>query len=182
MTKEEIASYILKVTGKTATDIEITADIAAFEMKTNQTALDVFPYDDDEPYYTMVNCEIDGDERGYYSEVLLFRKKPEGDEPGHLIEGLYHRPIQYRYEPDAEFYGTIQIIANADQWDALQKKAEERYHRRVAREHINFIGTDLKNLGSIMPDLGNDEEAEALRTEFRALIADTMRKTIGDRQ
>ena len=180
MTKETIAEYILQATGKTATDIEIAGDIASFEMKTNQTALDVFPYDDDEPYYTMVNCEIDGDERGCYSEVLLFQKKPAGRDPGHLIEGLYRRPIQYRDEPDAEFYGTIQIVSEEEDWSALQKAAEERYNRRVAREHINFIGTDLKNLGRIMPDLGTGKEAEALRTEFRTLIADTMRQTIGD--
>lgn len=176
---DRIVSYIETLTGNKPVELSKENNLVSFEMKTSQTALSVFPYDDDgEPYYTIVSTEIDGDERGIYSEVLLFYHAPDKDGPGHLIEGIYTRPIEYKNEPDAEFTGTILLVDDPDAWSTAFKQAEERYHRRASRETLHFIRNEMINLGRMLPLMGEGEDAQKIREDFREMIGQSLRKAM----
>ena len=153
--------------------------VFSFEIKTNQTALSVFPYDDEEPQYCLVNTEIGDNEKGWYEETLFFQKAPTAEESGFLIEGLYGRNIEYYGEPDAEFFGTYRKVQIGEDWATLLKEAAQRHDERTAQKLLYFVRNELRCLGEITHRIGSTESGMELIKQYRETMQDSMRRHLG---
>lgn len=176
----EISERIRDLSGSYPDDIEEKEDgLLHFEIKIAKTALDVFPCDEEEPWYTLVNTEINGEEKGWYEETLLFARRPYDGNPGYLIEGLYGRYIEYTHEPDAEFFGTYRQVMPAEDWDSLLEEAKSRYEERTAEKLLNYVENELRHLGELTARLSHKGSGAALRARYRDMMQYSLRRHLG---
>ena len=150
-----------------------------FSLKISKTALDVFPYDDDEPYYCLVNTEINGDEKGWYEETMLYRRRPTDETDGYLIEGLYGRNIEYRDEPDAEFVGNYRRVDQAASWEEAFATVNRLHDERTTEKLLSFVENEIRILGQLTCRLGDTERGKALRSRYRTMMQDSLRRHMG---
>lgn len=174
------ASHIQSLCGAYPEEISQNEDRSyAFTVKTHKTALDVFPYDDEEPRYCMVNTEINGDEKGWYEETLLFQKKPNSTEDGYLIEGIYGRNIEYRDEPDAEFVGTYRRVGTHDDWGLILSKMVQLHDERTAEKLLSFVENEVRILGDLTARLGTTPAGVELKKRYREMVQGSLRRHMG---
>lgn len=150
-----------------------------FEIKIAKTALDVFPHDEEEPWYTLVNTEINGEEKGWYEETLLFARRPEHETPGYLIEGLYGRYIEYTHKPDAVFFGTYREVKPDENWDTLLEEARARYEERTAEKLLNYVENEMRYLSELTARLSTQGSGAALRERYRNMMQYSLRRHLG---
>jgi len=146
-----------------------------FRIETTRTALDVFPHEEEEPLWLAVNTEINGDEKGWYEEALLFKQQPTADDDGYLIEGIYGRNIEYRHHPEGEFEGTFHPVRQEDDWKSLEADAQMRYDVRAADRFLDSIEMEFRMLSKLTSGMTADGEGSETRARYRALLQDALR-------
>jgi len=152
----------------------------SFHLKVRKTALNVFPYrEEEEPHYCIVNTEINGDEKGWYEETLLFYSQPRDGQDGFLIEGLYGRNIEYRGEPDAEFTGTYRPVGNDDAWEELYRIAQLMHDERTAKHLLSFVENEVRLLGELVSRIGATPTGSTLKQRYREMMQKSMRRYMG---
>lgn len=178
------ADHIQRLCGEYPESIEQQEDGPfIFTVKIRKTALEVFPYEEDEePHYCMVNTEINGDEKGWYEETLLFHSRPRDGQEGFLIEGLYGRNIEYRDEPDAEFTGTYRLVKEDDHWDELYGITQVMHDERTAEQLLSFVHNEIRLLGELASKVGGTPTGAVLKQRYRDMMQDSLRRYMGVRR
>ena len=175
-----ISERIRDLSGSYPDEIEEKEDgLLHFEIKIAKTALDVFPHDEEEPWYTLVNTEINGEEKGWYEETLLFAHRPNHETPGYLIEGLYGRYIEYTHKPDAVFFGTYREVKPEENWDTLLEEARARYEERTAEKLLNYVENEMRCLSELTARLSSQGSGAALRERYRNMMQYSLRRHLG---
>jgi hypothetical protein len=177
---DAVIGAIAMLSGSTPLEVTPRGDGAYdFRIETNRMALDVFPHEDEEPMWLLVKTEINGDEKGWYEEAMLFSQQPTADRDGYLIEGIYGREIEYRLHPKGEFEGTFHPVREEDDWERAEAQTQMRYDVRTSESLLDSIEMEFRMLSKLTSGMTADGEGGRTRARYRALLQDCLRLHLG---